>query len=351
MTEVPVPQNMPVLYLRSSVVVGLVLVLAISSCSTAQVTLPAESPSLLAASAVPSQPTRSMTSPTSMTFATEGMAPAAPVPGATANLSAPVLTPSASASPDPYAPTPTVAVVDPPPPEAPAEQTRSQRISERINGVIGAYGDCQMGVALIDLSDGRTYEYGARSKFVAASTAKVLAAAAYYHLVESGSASLTTPVGGYVASFQIQQMVQYSNNESWALLMDAIGHQRLSEYAASKGITYDPTVNQLSPVEMAGLLHLLYTGQLINKHHTAQLLSFMRHTNYELLIPAAVPPGIGVFHKYGLLDGYLHDASILVQGDRGFVFVVYTLGNYGTDIPARTQAFHELTRIVVSGLG
>ena len=52
----------------------------------------------------------------------------------------------------------------------------------------------------------------------------------------------------------------------------------------------------------------------------------MQNTNFETLIPAAVPPGVGVFHKYGLLFGNLHDASILVQGDRAFVFVVYTLG-------------------------
>lgn len=201
------------------------------------------------------------------------------------------------------------------------------------------------------MSDGQTYQYGARAKFVAASTAKILAAVAYYHLVESGSASLTAPLGGYVASFQIQQMVKYSNNESWALITAAIGYQRLREYAASIGITYDRTVNTLTPAEMADLLNMLYSGQLINRDHTAQLLSFMQHTNYETLIPAAVPPGTAVFHKYGLLAGNLHDASILVKANRGFIFVVYTLGRNMASIPARTQAIHDLTRIVVAGLG
>jgi beta-lactamase class A len=217
--------------------------------------------------------------------------------------------------------------------------------------VIDAYGGYQVGVALIDISDGQTYEYGVRSKFVAASTAKILVAAAYYHLVEEASASLTAPVGAYAASFQIQQMVKYSNNDSWALLRNAIGYQRLREYAASIGITYDPALNLLSPAEMAGLLKLLYAGQLINGDHTAQLLSFMQHTNYESLIPAAVPPGIGVFHKYGLLHGNLHDASILVKGEKGFVFVVYTLGSLATNVPtnAQAQAIHDLTRVVVDG--
>jgi beta-lactamase class A len=258
-----------------------------------------------------------------------------------------VLRSPASPSPDPAAPTPPAAVVDPPPPVAAVGPT----LDERINGVINAYGDYQVGVALIDMSDGQTYQYGVRAKFVAASTAKILAAVAYYHLVESGSASLTAPLGAHVASFQIQRMVKYSNNESWALVTAAIGYQRLREYAASIGIIYDRTVNTLTPTEMAGLLNMLYSGQLINRDHTAQLLSFMQHTNYETLIPAAVPPGTAVFHKYGLLDGNLHDASILVKGDRGFVFVVYTLARNMASIPARTQAIHDLTRIVVAGLG
>ena len=76
----------------------------------------------------------------------------------------------------------------------------------------------------------------------------------------------------------------------------------------------------------------------------------MQRTNYEVLIPAAVPPGIEVFHKYGLLSGNLHDASILVQGGKAFVFVVYTLGQSGADMPARTRIIHKLTQTVAERL-
>jgi beta-lactamase class A len=76
----------------------------------------------------------------------------------------------------------------------------------------------------------------------------------------------------------------------------------------------------------------------------------MQHTNYETLIPAAVPPAIAGFHKYGLLNGYLHDASILAQGWRAYAFVVYTLGRSIADIPARTTVIHELTHAVVEKL-
>jgi beta-lactamase class A len=254
-------------------------------------------------------------------------------------------TPSAaspSATDSTPAPTPAV-VVPPTTPIGPA-------LDAEINAVIQANSAYRVGVALIDVSDGQVHEYGAKTKFVAASTGKILAAAAYYHLVETGKASLTARMGGSTAGQQIRQMVQQSNNDSWALILAAVGHKGLTNYAASLGIPYDRTVNGLTPAEMARTLSELYSGRLLNAGNTAQLLSYMQNTNYEVLIPAAAPPGVSVFHKYGLLNGNLHDASILVQGERAFVFVVYTLGRDMSDMAARTRVIQQLTGTVAAGL-
>ncbi len=145
-------------------------------------------------------------------------------------------------------------------------------------------------------------------------------------------------------------MVQQSNNDSWALILAAVGHKGLTDYAASMGIPYDRTVNALTPAEMARTLPSCTAAGCSMPHNTAQLLSYMQNTNYEVLIPAAAPPGVGVFHKYGLLFGNLHDASILVKGGRAFVFVVYTLGQDMSDMAARTRVIHQLTGTVTAGL-
>jgi beta-lactamase class A len=260
----------------------------------------------------------------------------------------PALTPG-SAIPPEIAAEAAAAVTELPAVAAPAPAI-SPELDAQINAVIGANSLYQLGVALIDVGEGGVHEYGVRTKFVAASTAKILAAAAYYKLVETGRASLTTRMGASTAAVQIRQMVQQSNNESWALILNAVGHKGLTDYAASIGINYDRTVNLLTPAETARTLELLYSGQLLNPANTGQLLSFMQNTNYETLIPAAVPPGIGVFHKYGLLEGNLHDASILVRDDRVFVFVVYTRGSNLSDMPARAGIIRELTRTVAAGL-
>lgn len=232
----------------------------------------------------------------------------------------------------------------------PAKPTIGPALDAEINAVIQANSAYKVGVALVDLSDGVVHEYGTKTKFVAASTGKILAAEAYYHLVETGKASLGAKMGASTAGQQIRQMVQQSNNDSWALILAAVGHKGLTNYAASMGIPYDRTVNGMTPAEMATTLSGLYSGRLLNAENTAQLLSYMQNTNYETLIPAAAPPGVDVFHKYGLLNGNLHDASILVQGDRAFVFVVYTQGRDMSDMAARTDVIHQLTGTVTAGL-
>lgn len=232
----------------------------------------------------------------------------------------------------------------------PAPGTSNAALDTDINAIIDANSGFQIGVALIDLSDGVVHEYGIRQAFVAASTAKVLAAAAYYHLVETGGASLDEPLGDWTAGFQLKEMIQDSNNDSWSLIMDAVGHAELSGYAAALGVSYDPESNTLTPAEMATILAQPYAGELLDPEDTAQLLSYMQDTNYETLIPAAVPAGITVFHKYGLLDGELHDAGILTQGGSSYALAVYTKGEDTGDIPQRTEVIHQLTRAVTDAL-
>ncbi|WP_461190224.1 serine hydrolase [Arthrobacter sp. Z4-13] len=284
---------------------------------------------------------------------TTSCAPApAPFPTAPAapNRTVPSLAPAATEKATPPTSPPAPKIRAQAAPIVPVREKGVVELEGQINGIIGANTQYQLGVALIDTADGAVYQYGVRDKFVAASTGKILAAAAYYHLAEIGELSLTAPLGQGTAEFQIQQMIKQSNNDSWALIVQAIGYQRIHDYAASIGIAYDRTYNTLSPAETARILALLYNGKLISGTHAAQLLSYMQHTNYETLIPAAVPPGITVFHKYGLLNGNLHDASILVQNGHAYVFVVYTLGAGLGDIPARTEVIHQLTHAVVSGL-
>jgi beta-lactamase class A len=156
-------------------------------------------------------------------------------------------------------------------------------LMDSIDRILRGAEGYRVGVALAAVAGGQTRTYGEESSFAAASTAKVITAAAYYHLVETGEATLEQQLGTYSAAFQLQAMINTSNNDSWLLLMGAVGYPRLIEYAASIGITYDPQQNRLTPEELAQILKQLYSGDLLNRDHTEQLLSYMRNTNAEEL--------------------------------------------------------------------
>ncbi|MDJ0353588.1 serine hydrolase [Pseudarthrobacter sp. PH31-O2] len=207
----------------------------------------------------------------------------------------------------------------------------------------------RIGVAVADTRGGEPRSYGDGAEFMAASTAKIITAAAYYHLVETGEKSLNAPLGSYDASFQLQAMVNTSSDDSWLLLMQDIGYPKLIAYAASIGISYDPELNLLTPAEMAGLLQQLSTGQLLNAEHTRELLGYMQETNNERLIPAAVGPEITVQHKYGEVEGYVHDAALLTAGERSYALTIYT---WGEDLESeeRLAVIHELTDVVARAL-
>ncbi|WP_426998204.1 serine hydrolase [Pseudarthrobacter sp. N5] len=231
-----------------------------------------------------------------------------------------------------------------------------------IDRVISDNAGYRIGVALVDTTDNAVHEYGSAEPFVAASTAKVLAAIAYLHKVESGQASLADPMDDYNSGYELQEMIQDSDNNAWASVLDAIGPEELQAYSAQTlGIDYSMDENVLTAADMARTLAGLFEGRLVDAENTSLLLSYMRDTNFESLIPAAVPAGIQVFHKYGMLGGELHDAAILNKDGKSFVLVLYTElkdpGSSSGDVElpdltydAQTAIIHQLTQAVTGAV-
>ncbi|WP_142062789.1 serine hydrolase [Pseudarthrobacter sp. B4EP4b] len=234
-------------------------------------------------------------------------------------------------------------------PEAPVA-VAPDSLEDSVQSILDENPDYRIGLAMADISGDAALTFGDQEDFTAASTAKIITAAAYYHLVETGEASLDDPLGDYDAAFQLEAMVNESNNDSWLLLMDAVGYPRLIDYASSIGITYDPEKNLLTPAGMALVLKQLYAGDLLNPDNTKQLLGYMQDTNNEELIPAGSQSGIEVFHKYGEFDGELHDAAILAYRGSTFVLVIYTENEDGTQDEGQAKVIRELTGVVEKAL-
>lgn len=223
-------------------------------------------------------------------------------------------------------------------------------LQDRIDSLLTDKASYRIGVALADVSGEAALTFGDQEAFNAASTAKIITAAAYYRLVEKGEARLDDPLGDYDAAFQLEAMVNQSNNDSWLLLMNAVGYPELIAYAASIGVTYDPEENLLTPAAMASVLKQLYAGDLLNAENTAELLGYMQDTNNEDLIPAGSQAGIEVFHKYGEFDGHLHDAAVLNYRGSSFALVIYTENPEGMEAAGQAAAIRELTGLVEESL-
>lgn len=246
---------------------------------------------------------------------------------------------------------PTGSVAPTQPVAAPAPVAAApESLQDSVDTILSEADQYRIGLALADVSGGAERTFGDADAFTAASTAKILTAAAYYHLVEKGEAALDEPMGDYDAAFQLKAMVNDSNNDSWQLLMDAVGYPQLIAYAASIGVTYDPEKNLLTAADMALILKKLYAGELLNADNTAQLLSYMQDTNNEDLIPAGSRAGIDVHHKYGELSGELHDAALLSYRGSTFALVIYTENRDGVADDGQAEVIRDLTRAVEDAL-
>lgn len=225
-----------------------------------------------------------------------------------------------------------------------SQPTTTNDFNEQINTIIANDTEDQIGVAVRNITTGKTDTYGIDAPFVAASTTKVLSAVTYYHMAEQGRVNLNTTLGAFPAWFQIKQMIVNSSNDSWHLISDEIGNANLQAYAREIGLDFTQGPNTMSPSSMALLLSKLYAGELLNKEHTKTLLSHMRKTNNETLIPAAVGKNITTYHKYGDLDDELHDAAVVVSGSKKYALVIYTKGP--GSVANRTTLIHEITDAV-----
>jgi len=246
-------------------------------------------------------------------------------------------------------PSGTVAPTQPAVPAAPVAAAPAS-LQDSVDDILSEADEYRIGMALADVSGGAERTFGDQDTFTAASTAKILTAAAYYHLVENGQASLDEPMGDYDAAFQLKAMVNDSNNDSWLLLMDAVGYPQLIAYADSIGVTYDPEQNQLTAADMALILKKLYAGELLDQDHTKQLLSYMQDTNNEDLIPAGSRSGVDVHHKYGEISGELHDAALLSYRGSTFALVIYTENREGDADDGQAEVIRNLTRAVEDAL-
>jgi beta-lactamase class A len=262
------------------------------------------------------------------------------VPSAT-----PIPTPAATPSATPVA-TPT-STPKPKPTPAPvtAQAINTGDMETRLNQIVKSHPELKLGISYRDLNSDKSISIGGSESFTAASTTKVLIACLFLSQVEEGKRSLDMALGGSTARYHLQQMINRSSNVSWGLFIDLMGLKTQSEYAPKILVkSYNPFNNSASPDDMATLLAKLYRRELLSETNTKLLLSLMQKTNFEFLIPPAVPSKSTFYHKYGQYEANLHDIAIIDDGKSPYVLTIYTNGKGSHE--KRYPLFQEIVKAV-----
>jgi beta-lactamase class A len=218
-------------------------------------------------------------------------------------------------------------------------------VEQSWRNITAKYPGITVAAELRDADDDLVADINQNHIFTAASTTKMITACFFLHQVEQGNRTMDDQVGPYTADFQLQQLVNQSNNDSWEAFLDLLGRDNEQTYAKQIGLTsFNVWDNTIDADDLAVLLQKLWQGDLLNKEHTTQLLSLMQNTIEDQWIPPALASGDTVYHKYGALNDTVHDAAIIQHNGRNYVLVIMTDGNGDQDENEREALFHDLVK-------
>jgi beta-lactamase class A len=224
-------------------------------------------------------------------------------------------------------------------------EMRVEEISARLDGV--------MGVAILDLTDGRILLQNADRVFPAASSIKVAILLELYHqdeeartgakgkaklndiytfdpkdLVEDSRimAGLTPRVTRVTNRDLAQFMVAVSDNAAANILYDRVGRDKVN--AMLRGLGLSKTMlrrkmmdiaaarrgdeNVATPQEMVRLLEAIYKSKVLNKETTAAFIKQLS-TKKDSYIPRYLPDGVQAANKPGELEAVRNDQVSFIR--------------------------------------
>lgn len=224
--------------------------------------------------------------------------------------------------------------------------------------------DGVLGVAIVDLTSGRSLLHNADEVFPAASSIKVAVLAELFHQAEQAAsgtpgkatlgdlytmdasdvldesallAGLTTGVSRVTNRDLASFMVTTSDNGATNVLIRRLGMDNVNALLAGLGLketrlrrkmldlaaAREGRENTATPREMAALLESLYRGKVLGKAMTDDFFKMLSLPK-DKYIPRGLPAGVVAANKPGWLDGVRTDSGIVFAKDRPFVLSVMT---------------------------
>lgn len=163
----------------------------------------------------------------------------------------------------------------------------------------------------------------------------------------TGSIRYDPPGSTYSVKTLIRLMMQKSDNTAAYLLGNyVVDLSTVQSVINSWGLTQtDMANNKTSNRDLAMLLHKMWTGGVADPALTAEMLGFMKDSDFEDRIPAGVPTGTTVYHKIGNGDtGQVHDVGIVSNGTVTYYIGILTSDARDASVAAKLEA--NISKIV-----
>src|SRR5216683_7103508 len=244
-----------------------------------------------------------------------------------------------------------------PPPPSEKQQVLWMKLEKSILDVDRSL-DGVMGVAIVDLTDGRKYLLHANDVFPQASSIKICVLAELYRQAQQGKLKLTDLytvnaadlvqdsdiMGGLtpgVTQITLRDlatmMVAVSDNSATNVLIDRVGMDNVNAFLQAQGLretklrrkmmdlkaAAEGRENVSTPNEMLNLLQALYRGEILNKEMTDDFFKVLS-THKESWIPRNLPDDLKIADKPGALEGVRNDSGVIFVDKRPYVLCVMT---------------------------
>ena len=237
------------------------------------------------------------------------------------------------------------------------QQLLWQKLESTINDVDHNL-DGVLGVAILDLSNGKKLLLHADEVFPQASSIKIAVLAELYHQSQAGKLKLTDPYTVQAADLVpdsdimsgltpgvtritlrdlATMMVAVSDNSATNVLIDRVGMESVNELMDSLGLTHTRLRRKMMDLQAAGagrenistaaemmaLLEDLYRGKVLNQEMTNDFFK-MLSTHKRSFIPRDLPEGLKIANKPGELEGVRNDSGVVFVENRPYVICVMT---------------------------